>query len=333
MFFPESLDNKSFRLFVQRTVLLYREKKSLSKTEQDIAYLIAEHPNIGRYFNQKFDVYENFKDDNNPYKILGALYQIYKQMSDDKPQGLRLLVKENFPSTYPEKQIRQLLADGYLELLKKEKLGKHFNNEIYLQEMNFYIKENFAQSKEDLKGKRSQSELAETDSYYNRSAINNSFNSLNRSFYKQMNEKDIVLPLSLVAAFKNLSSEWIEAISNFWKRPSFPAKYDRIMDLEKVFKSPEFINNVTKCLTSKEKQALQMLLDNEGYIKYGKMIKVFGDEESDNYWWTQQAPKSILGQLRYKGLVFAGRAKLTTNKYKIILIPYDLIPIIKNTLV
>ena len=47
MFFPDHLDDKSFRLFVQRTWHLMESNLTLSPSERELADLILEHPEVG----------------------------------------------------------------------------------------------------------------------------------------------------------------------------------------------------------------------------------------------------------------------------------------------
>lgn len=82
-------------------------------------------------------------------------------------------------------------------------------------------------------------------------------------------------------------------------------------------------------LPEKSKEVLKILLDNGGYINYGK-LKEFDDEIG--FWWANNPPTSTIGILRVKGLLAVGRMPQNGRMYKIALIPEDIREEIKKML-
>ncbi|MBI4738942.1 hypothetical protein HY772_05270 [Candidatus Woesearchaeota archaeon] len=74
-------------------------------------------------------------------------------------------------------------------------------------------------------------------------------------------------------------------------------------------------------LPEKSKEVLKILLNNGGYVNYGK-LKDFEDDIS--FFWIDNPPTSTIGILRIKGLLAVGKMPLNGRMYEVALIPEDI---------
>ncbi|MBC7083460.1 MAG: tetratricopeptide repeat protein [Firmicutes bacterium] len=66
------------------------------------------------------------------------------------------------------------------------------------------------------------------------------------------------------------------------------------------------------------------ILDRGGWAKLSALTRRFGSMEGDGFWWEEIPPRSTLGRLRRKALVFVGRAVVEGRRYKVAVIPVEL---------
>ena len=143
MLFPENLDDRTFRLFVQRTCHLMRTHLALSQTEQQLAKLLNGFPELG-FLSQKKDVDINrqyAEEELNPFLFLAALWQVWQQLMHDSPTGILNIVNQFFDSKNlsPEDLIE--LAHIYLTLYDQflEK-GRASSEKDYLYDVMYLLK-------------------------------------------------------------------------------------------------------------------------------------------------------------------------------------------------
>ena len=83
-------------------------------------------------------------------------------------------------------------------------------------------------------------------------------------------------------------------------------------------------NNIVEIIANlpkKSKEALNLILNNGGFLQYGK-LKGYDDEIS--FWWNENPPTSTIGILRLKGILVVGRMPIAGRMYKMALIPKDI---------
>ncbi len=337
MFFPEELDNRSFRLFVFRTWHLMNSKMALSPTEKELASLIEEHPEIGIFIpgmniqiNRHFD-----EDEYNPFLYLAALWEVAKQLRDDRPQGIKTLVRNSSLQNFSESQVRSHLAQAYIDLYLQEKNGeREFDKDSYLKEIDEILNKPLyfeLANEKRYKGAPVAENNVKTD-YYFKNLFNQIFNSVQHSFHEEASTKPIQVKTRLQAAMNKLPAEWIDAIALYWKRPAVRLKRDRIQDLIAFLTSVSAPDAIDNAISDEERAILKILIEHDGYIQYGQIRRKFGGEEEDDYWWTNKPPQSAIGRLRHKGLVYVGKAPINSRNYKVIVIPQELIPVIQYVL-
>lgn len=77
-------------------------------------------------------------------------------------------------------------------------------------------------------------------------------------------------------------------------------------------------------LEEDERAALRFILNGGGWAKVSALTRRFGSVEGDGFWWEETPPRSTLGRLRLKALLFVGRALIDGRRYKVAVIPLEL---------
>ena len=121
MIFPPELDNKPFRLFIQRIYNAKVQRSRMSPIEKSLAHLIDEHSEVNLPVeNKQILIDRQFSHrDFNPFIYLGALYEIDKQVSTNHPRGIAQIAKDLQKRGMIKKRIYSKLANLYLFLYRK----------------------------------------------------------------------------------------------------------------------------------------------------------------------------------------------------------------------
>jgi hypothetical protein len=326
MFLPEELDNKTFRLFVQRTWFLKQNGMMLSRSEQELSDLISTHPEISQTFTRKMlDVSEAYdSNDHNPFLYLAALWEIVKQVNSDKPKGVRSIYMNGFSENTSSGERRRRLARAFIVMCRQSE--KAVSDLKYVRDLEKAVYIDF--STVEPEGETAK----ETSSYniYVNSVINQSYSAVRQSFQKDADSKPIAVNVKLLNAITKLPTEWVEGMALGWQRPEKPIRKDRVQDLCDFLLSQEGFLQISAALSAQEREAITMVLEHGGHILYGKLEKVFGDETTDDYWWSEHPPKSVIGRLRFRGLLYVGKALLSSRHFKVAVIPQDLVSVLTN---
>ncbi len=321
MIFPEELDDKPFRLFVQRTWHALQNNLTLTPSETEIADLIADHPEVGLFFaGREIDVQQIFADDKfNPFLFLAALREISKQLKNNQPAGIRKLYDHLLDTRCSDAEARSRMAAAYLELYHQHlDIMTPENKETYLLSM-----------REFLNDPRSFQDpltifMPRDGEYAHRLDIyDKAYDALKAQMYEAIGNAKISLDMEWTELLQTLPIEWIQATAAFWKLPKRKVKRDSIRDLCKHIPSIA-ANHLREILSEPEIGCLKWILTHDGIIEYDALIKKYGSEEEDDYFWNKKTPHSLPGQLRHKGLLIIGRARDAARPQKIALIPRDL---------
>ena len=334
MFFPDSLDNKTFRLFVERTVTQIKANNNLSSSEKELATIINEHPELELLLDDgPIDIKEEFPDDEyNPFLLLAALWEVEKQLLKNSPKGLNDILQSLQKQHVSKNETRSKLSIMYLDFYNRHNLGEKVTAEDYVAEAiniannPLYFENKFLLDVPDT----FDSDYDYSNNFY-ASSLEKSFAHYQAKMYKEVGAIDLNPSAKLTTCFNKLPSEWVNATAIFWKRPAQKLKRDKIADITSFLLSPQNQDIIIKNLQSDEKELLLVFLQNDGFLRYGQLTKQFGEEDT-GYWWTQSPPKSLIGRLRYKGILFMGIAPFKSRKYKIGLIPKDLLPVFVSVL-
>ena len=137
---------------------------------------------------------------------------------------------------------------------------------------------------------------------------------------KKIENKILTDNKKITVLLKNYPSTWIDAICKVYKLNS------RIKDEKINLISNQLNSNLPKSLEDlsvDSKYALKLILKEGGVIKYSK-LKNFDDSVS--YFWSEKGiPKSTIGALLGRGLIFIGKIPHFDRKlYKSAMIPLEI---------
>jgi hypothetical protein len=129
-------------------------------------------------------------------------------------------------------------------------------------------------------------------------------------------ENIIISPhTKLTAILNKCPASWVDGMCqefSITKR----VKNEKVKAIENKVLSD--LNDLISTLSEDSKKALKLILDNGGFVKYGK-LKGFDDEVG--LWWSEHPPTSSIGILRLCGLIVVGKMPFGGRLYKVALIP------------
>lgn len=326
MIFPEELDNRSFRLLVDRTLTQRKDQKPLSKIEQDISDIINDFPELGFRDNGALDLYAQYKDaENNPFLQLSAIWEIRKQLVTDSPKGIKKIVHDYFRSNSLKPDDMRLVADLYLALYRNL-----LDNNTTLTEKEYlweiYVALNQSETPKTKLVKKTEPKNVPPG------LVGDAFAVIARELHDEASFIKLNPQAPAEENFAELPIEWINAMSNFWQRPEHKLKRDNILEIIRYFVSPEFREDLPQHLSREDKECLAFISERNNQVSYSEASKMFGPEHNDGYWWTQDIPKSTLGNLRMMGLIIVGEMHMENNVQRMVMIPNEILSVVKKLL-
>ena len=142
--------------------------------------------------------------------------------------------------------------------------------------------------------------------------------------YKEGQIKDaegmVISPKSRLTAMLNkYPAHWIDGICNELGLSSKGKKNIKVKEIASTVKSN--LASIVKSIPKKSREALKLILDDGGFVKYGK-LKGYDDEIT--YWWLDEPPTSTIGILRLNALLAVGKMPMQGRMYRVALIPADI---------
>jgi tetratricopeptide (TPR) repeat protein len=144
--------------------------------------------------------------------------------------------------------------------------------------------------------------------------------------WRETLEKPLPLKPLLRFCLKRVPAEWLTIIClNHHLEPE-KKRNNREEQLINSFQNEAGLREVIGNLSKTAKSLLQFIVSKNGRVKLGVITRRFGATDRENYFWTEERPKTPLGQLISYGLVFAGTMPGENGRrYKMVLIPDDLL--------
>jgi hypothetical protein len=133
--------------------------------------------------------------------------------------------------------------------------------------------------------------------------------------------KSITLNLKISAGLNKFRNSQINAVSMALGISKKDVKKDKINQI--VSRLTTELDDVIEKLPPKSREALKLVMDEGGWVKYNKLSKEYG-EENDSYFWETEPPTSTVGMLRLHGLLFVGKAGIDGRNYKVAVVPKDI---------
>ena len=325
MNFPEQLDNRSFRLLVQRTITRQKTNQPLSSIEKQLAALVQDYADLGFDDVSKIDVDQLFEnDETNPFLTLSSMWEISKQIQSDVPKGMQKIVKDAFGTNKLRQHELLKLSENYLDLYRQVMENESsISDKEYLWEMFYALnrKEEHDHHVKDL-------EENERTEPIPPGLVGEAFEAIARELHEDAGLMRLAPDMTAREIYMQLPLEWVTAMAAYWERPQQKLKRDQVNDLLKYFQS-DAMNEAQK-LSNSEKNCLRFILDQDNIVSHASLINDYGPEDRDGFWWTLQKPKSVLGLLRMKGLVVVGEMKIKDEMQRVAVIPRDIVWVVRS---
>lgn len=329
MQFPEELDDRAFRLFVQRTCFFIRKNLALSSAEKELADLIRAFPELG-FLRGEIDVNARFSSTElNPFVILASLQQAQRLLKEDRPKGLNTVVAEITQSAVVDRETLLTLAEIYYATFKSCKAtGQTVSDRDYLLNVREFLTdpERLDVAEEWDEDGRGGDDLGLIPS----SMVPQLIEEYCGLMHEEASSFDISLEAKPKALFAKLPVEWVNAAAQFWNLGQERLKRDRIAALVDFLGDENMKKTIRTHLPADEIRLLRFLIVSGGWTKYTILTNHFDDEKGDGYWWCSTPPQSVIGRLRLKGLLFVGKTMIGGRRYKVVVIPKDFRPLITD---
>lgn len=147
---------------------------------------------------------------------------------------------------------------------------------------------------------------------------------LEQSWRRDIESKSLPVNTTLQAALNKLPAVWIDGICLCLGVPADRQKRDKVRRIVSHLKDKASLVKTIAGLQSQHREAIAYLLNCGGWAKYGELSRKFGNESGDGWWWSENPPQSIIGQLRLRGLLFIGQTPIGSRHYKTAIIPAEI---------
>ncbi|MCZ7401893.1 MAG: hypothetical protein O8C61_06705 [Candidatus Methanoperedens sp.] len=141
------------------------------------------------------------------------------------------------------------------------------------------------------------------------------------SLSKDEDSKPITLNITITAGLNKFKISRINTVSKALGISKKDIKKDKIDQI--VSRLTTELDEVIEKLPPKSREALKLVMDEGGWVKYNKLSNEYG-EENDSYFWETELPTSAVGMLRVHGLLFVGKTGIDGRNYKVAVVPKDI---------
>jgi len=141
---------------------------------------------------------------------------------------------------------------------------------------------------------------------------------------EQQDRRPIRVDASLTDLLNGLPAPWIHAIGQQVGGEKRSRKRDEIPRIAARLKDPGRLREIVTGLPLDARLALVRVLERGGWMPLADLEWEFGSIEGDGWFWEDHPPKSLLGQLRVRGLLFVGRARAGRRHQTVAVAPKDL---------
>lgn len=146
--------------------------------------------------------------------------------------------------------------------------------------------------------------------------------------------KSINVDLPLAAALTSLPAIWADAACRAHRiHLRGRARHDRRSKVSALLAHLNDATVLARCvrdLPTHARAALRRIIDNGGWMRLHDLTRDFGGMEGDGWFWDEDPPRSSLGELRRRALLFIGKTGMTKlgkpgkRAFKVAVVPADL---------
>ncbi|MCD6290366.1 MAG: hypothetical protein J7M34_07675 [Anaerolineae bacterium] len=151
---------------------------------------------------------------------------------------------------------------------------------------------------------------------------------------KEQEEKPISIHSKLSAALNKSPAPWVNAACQALglDTKTLRNRKAKTRALVAHLTDPEKLKAAVHGLSTEAREALRMVMEAGGWMKVGPLYRRFGDCEGDGWFWEEEPPESVLGELRTRALLFIGKAPIGSRSYRVAVVPKELRPLLTETL-
>ncbi len=151
---------------------------------------------------------------------------------------------------------------------------------------------------------------------------------------EEQEEKPISIHSKLSAALNKSPAPWVNAACRAvgLDPKALGRRRAKTKALVTHLTDPEKLRDVVRELSPEAREALRMVMEAGGWMKVGPLYRRFGDCEGDGWFWEEEPPESVLGELRTRALLFIGKAPIGSRSYRVAVVPKDLRPLLTEIL-
>jgi tetratricopeptide (TPR) repeat protein len=117
----------------------------------------------------------------------------------------------------------------------------------------------------------------------------------------------------------SLTRDVLGSIARLWGIPPYGKKAELIKNISARMQDRDAIKIVLNELPSNARDALRWVLENNGVRSWQEFTEKFGDDLQESPHWNYHEPESVMGRLRFTGLL----AKGTLENGQVLFIPVD----------
>jgi tetratricopeptide (TPR) repeat protein len=117
----------------------------------------------------------------------------------------------------------------------------------------------------------------------------------------------------------SLTRDVLGSIARLWGIPPYGKKAELIKNISARMQDGDAIKIVLNELPSNARDALRWVLENNGVRSWQEFTEKFGDDLQESPHWNYHEPESVMGRLRFTGLL----AKGTLENEQVLFIPAD----------
>ncbi len=151
----------------------------------------------------------------------------------------------------------------------------------------------------------------------------------------QQDSKPISASVSLASAVHRMPAQWLDAACAMHRiNLRGEARSSRRAKADALFSRLTSMDHLARCVLDMPpyaRAALRRVLESGGSMRLSALVRDFGDMTGDGWFWDEQPPKSSLGELRRRALLFVGKSSLsktstatTRRTFKIAVVPSEL---------
>ncbi|HEY65868.1 MAG TPA: hypothetical protein G4O02_15000 [Caldilineae bacterium] len=151
---------------------------------------------------------------------------------------------------------------------------------------------------------------------------------------KEQEERPIYIHSKLSAALNKSPAQWVNAACQTLglDTRALRNRKAKTQALVAHLTDPEKLKAVVHGLSPEAREALRMVIEAGGWMRVGPLYRRFGDCEGDGWFWEEEPPESVLGELRTRALLFIGKAPVGSRSYHVAVVPKELRPLLAEIL-